>query len=429
MSSSLQIEVTPTRAPFDEPVAIRVGGAEPGEMVTIRAEMVDHLARRWSSHAEFKADTRGQVDLVRNAPVSGTYDGVDPMGLFWSMRTAEPHTLLVPTGPLSWTLTADASAGRSATATVERLLIPDGVSVRDVQEHGVVGRMFVPSGAGPFPAVITLSGSAGGLPQLPAALLAGHGFATVALAYFNFGPLRGELVDIPLEYFESALDWLARQPSVRGDAIAVMGVSKGGELALLLGATFPQVRAVVGLVPSHVLHAGIEAGPGASPARRPSWNYRGSEFPFVPRGVVPRASERSGSDDEPIAVVSLYEAALFDEKAVERATIPVEKINGPVLLVSGRDDQMWPSALMADRVVERLERHRHMFPVRHLAYEDAGHLITPAYLPTTALAVRHPVRNLVLAFGGTPQANARAQADSWPRIVRFLEESLGPTSA
>jgi dienelactone hydrolase len=387
--------------------------------------MLDHLGRLWSSQADFTADERGVVDLVRDVPVSGTYDAVDPMGLFWSMQTTEPHVLLTPTGPLSVTLTAEAGPGRVATATIERLLIPDGVSARDVEEQGVVGRMFRPSGPGPFPAVITLSGSGGGLPQLPAALLAGHGFATLALAYFNFGPLPRELVNIPLEYFESALDWLPRQPGVRGDAIAVMGSSKGGELALLLGATFPQVRAVVGLVPSHVLHAGIEAGTGDSPARRPSWSYRGRSLPFVPRGAVPRTSERSGSDDEPIAVVPLYLAALSDEGAAERAAIPVEKINGTVLLVSGRDDLMWPSTLMADRVVERLERHRHPFPFRHLAYEGAGHPILPPYLPTTALAVRHPVRNLVLAFGGTSQANARAQADSWPQIVRFLRESLG----
>jgi dienelactone hydrolase len=232
-------------------------------------------------------------------------------------------------------------------------------------------------------------------------------------------------VDIPLEYFESALAWLAQQPDARGDAIAVMGGSKGGELSLLLGATYPQIRAVVGLVPSHVLHAGVEANTGDSPAKRSSWSYQESSLPFVPRGALTRTSERSGSDDEPIAVVSLYLAALSDERAAERATIPVEKINGPVLLVSARDDQMWPSALMADRVVERLENYRHPFPFRHLAYADAGHRIIPPYLPTTILAARHPVRNLVFAFGGTPKATAYAQADSWPRIVRFLEESLG----
>src|SRR5262245_19213176 len=144
MAGSLRVEVSPTRAPVDEPVAIHIGGAEPGEMVTVRAEMLDHLSRRWSSHAAFNADSRGQIDLGQDAPVSGTYDGVDAMGLFWSMRTTEPHSLLAPTGRLSVTLTAEAGPQRVATTTIERFLVPDGVSVREVEEHGLVGRMFLP---------------------------------------------------------------------------------------------------------------------------------------------------------------------------------------------------------------------------------------------------------------------------------------------
>jgi hypothetical protein len=77
MTGSIQIEVSLTRAPLDEPVAIRVVGGEPGRRITLRAEMFDHMARRWSSHGEFTADERGVIDLVRDAPVSGTYEGVD----------------------------------------------------------------------------------------------------------------------------------------------------------------------------------------------------------------------------------------------------------------------------------------------------------------------------------------------------------------
>jgi BAAT / Acyl-CoA thioester hydrolase C terminal len=50
-------------------------------------------------------------------------------------------------------------------------------------------------------------------------------------------PWPGELLDQPLDYFGDALDWLAAQPQVRADAIAVKGSSRGGELSLLLGAT------------------------------------------------------------------------------------------------------------------------------------------------------------------------------------------------
>jgi IS5 family transposase len=42
-----------------------------------------------------------------------------------------------------------------------------------------------------------------------------------------------------------------------------------------------------------------------------------------------------------------YRSQLRDPLAVEHATIPVEKIRGPVQLVSGMDDQMWPSSDLA----------------------------------------------------------------------------------
>ena len=51
-----------------------------------------------------------------------------------------------------------------------------------------------------------------------------------------------------------------------------------------------------------------------------------------------------------------------------RATIPVERINGPVLLISGEDDQMWPSRTLAEIAMERLRAHRHPYPDEHIAY-------------------------------------------------------------
>jgi hypothetical protein len=49
----------------------------------------------------------------------------------------------------------------------------------------------------------------------------------------------------------------------------------------------------------------------------------------------------------PVAFTPYYLGHLRDTRAVERATIPVEKTRGPILLVSGTDDQMWPSSALA----------------------------------------------------------------------------------
>ncbi len=56
-------------------------------------------------------------------------------------------------------------------------------------------------------------------------------------------------MDIPLEYFETVIDWLLAQVGVRRrPALGVMGGSRGGELALLLLSqlTFNQATIVAG---------------------------------------------------------------------------------------------------------------------------------------------------------------------------------------
>src|SRR5439155_14386967 len=82
--------------------------------------------------------------------------------------------------------------------------------------------------------------------------------------------------------------------------------------------------------------------------------------------------------------------------------IQVEKIRGAVLLISGKDDCVWPSALMAERIVARLREHRHPFAYRHLSYDSAGHSFG---LPNQA---RTNDSIGTFKMGGTPAGNAAA---------------------
>ena len=74
-------------------------------------------------------------------------------------------------------------------------------------------------GAGPFPGIIDLFGSGGGLCEYRASLLAGHGFAVLALAYFRFEDLPDFLDDMHLEYFEEAVDFMLQHPKVGSGAL------------------------------------------------------------------------------------------------------------------------------------------------------------------------------------------------------------------
>jgi dienelactone hydrolase len=119
-----------------------------------------------------------------------------------------------------------------------------------------------------------------------------------------------------------------------------------------------------------------------------------------------------------------YDAALENADAVAAATIPVERIRGPVLLLSGADDRVWPSSRLAQMAIERLDAHHHPYPYTHVSYAGCGHLLPLPHFPA-ATSTEHPLLRRGVLLGGTRQANARASVDAWSRLLAFLGEHLG----
>ena len=415
--SNIVLNITPNPARVDEMLRIRLAGLAPNQQVTLTARASDGAGRGWSSRATFAADAAGVVDLATAAPLEGSYNGADAMGLFWAMTpdAAEPEATsfaLRGLEPLRVTITASIAGAVVATEMVERRFLAPGVARVEVRERGLVGTFFRPTGDGPHSAVLALGGSSGGLREQQAALLAARGIAALALAYFAYEGLPERLANIPLEYFGTALEWLAAQPGVDVDQLAVLGISRGAELALLLGATYPRVRRVVAISPSIVVW-------GATGVDAPAWTRSGQPVPRMPN----RATEEQAAaifQRQPIAATAWYSINLDDPVACEAAAIPVERIAGPVLLLSGEDDAMWPAARMGEMVMSRLRAHGHPYPDRHLRYPGAGHLIGFPYLPPSVRPARHPALGLAFAYGGNPRDQARANAESWHTVLAFL---------
>ena len=75
---------------------------------------------------------------------------------------------------------------------------------------------FVSSpGPGPYPGIVDLFGVGGGLLEYRASLLAGKGFAVLALAYYNYDDLPKSMEAMHIEYFEEAANYLLSHPEVR----------------------------------------------------------------------------------------------------------------------------------------------------------------------------------------------------------------------
>ncbi len=62
--------------------------------------------------------------------------------------------------------------------------------------------------------------------------------------------------------------------------------------------------------------------------------------------------------DDVITGTPLFlDAVANDPDAAAAADIPVERIAGPILAVTGDDDRMWPAAALIERARRRAEAH------------------------------------------------------------------------
>ncbi|PAV28603.1 hypothetical protein CIL05_15000 [Virgibacillus profundi] len=425
-----QFTVTPENALVDEMIRIQLTGCIPNKAVTIYAEMNDEANRTFTSYAVFEADDNGTVDISNQKPLTGSYDGVDGMGLFWSMELKNSKKKVfftkMDSTPMKVKLTAKLEQEVIAQTILKRSFASEDVISQKVTEKGLVGTLYQPSTAGPHPGVLILGGSDGGSQENAAALLASRGYAAFSLAYFGVENRPKDLVNIPLEYFETAIHWLQQKSEVNEEKIAVIGFSRGGELALLLGAKFSQIKSVIAGSPSAVITPGMRNNI-FSPD--PSWTYGGEvltylKFAYRPSSMLGMFA--SWIARRPASFLSIWKNTLKNRKKVEVARIPVEDIQAPVMLLSGGDDQLWPSTTFANLVMERLSKEDRPYNDVHVNYENAGHFLCfPYSLPNLPSNVLMEVGGgMTMTFGGSREANASAASESWPEMLRFLEESL-----
>jgi dienelactone hydrolase len=421
---------------LDQPVAIEVSEVNPGSRIRVRLRN-DSLNAEAS--AEFVANDRGVVDVAGQPAIAGDYSGIEPAGLFWSARFDAGSDIvsmidtLSRVEPLAYTATVSVDGRDDVSMNFARRLLAANVVRTAVHEGRIRGTLFALKGATNAPGVIVLGGSDGGnLYAFVAALLAAHGMAALALAYFAHEDLPEDLIAIPLEYFGEAVQWLGRRPEVGDARVGVLGFSRGGEAALLLGASFPEIAAVVALVASGLTGGGI-AGADVSAMGKPAWTLGGKPLPLLPPPWDPvsmKEAQDALSSGKPFAGRAGMLRALESAGArVEEAAIRVERTRGAILMMSGEDDQLWGSAQLTAIAEERLKAAAFSYPFEHRRYVGAGHFAClPPNLPTSTSA-RHPLVPMVLAFGGNARDNAAASTDLWPRIVTFLHQHLATLSA
>ena len=287
------------------------------------------------------------------------------------------------------------------------VVAPPGETGRRITEDGLVGNYF--PAPGKAPAVLLIGGSVGGLsPEMNriAIALQAEGFTALHLAYFGGPGQTPHLELIPLEYFASALAWLSRQPEVDRTRMGMVGGSKGAEAALLVAVRHPELKAVVVAAPSSVVWPGVP-WEGSHPPLDSSWSESGRPVPFLPHTPYDASKGGTAADNHTKSLDSL--------PSHPEAAIPVERIQGRLMLVCGEADKLWPSCPMARQIDRRL-RERQRPPATLLAYENAGHTVFGLPMPLDDPRL--------IRQGGTAEGTSAARADSLGKAIAFLKANL-----
>ena len=282
-----------------------------------------------------------------------------------------------------------------------------GETGRRITDQGLLGNYF--PARGKAPTVLVLGGSEGGLGTDTMNLsraLQSEGFSVLQLSYFRAPGQNPRLELIPLEYFATSLRWLRQQPEVDTGRLAIVGISKGAEAALLLAVRHPDVKAVIAAMPSSVVWPGI-AWEGTTAPLSSSWSEQGKPLPHLPHAPFDASKGGTMADN--------YTASLRAFAQHPEAIIPVERIAARVMIVCAEDDRTAPGCPMARQIEQRLLEHGRPRALV-FAYKAAGH---PAFgLP---LPPDHP---RLTSAGGTSEGTNAARADSWKQALAFLEANL-----
>ena len=218
--------------------------------------------------------------------------------------------------------------------------------------------------------VITFSGSDGGSTASDAMAWTyrQHGISALGVTLFA-GKDTGKNLDlVPLEYVENAIAWLKGQGYER---IAVDGISKGSEYALLAAATFEDIGCVVARVPSYFVSEGMIGKKG--PSGTSSWSWRGEELSYTPYKIREFHVMKQLLTHKEFNILAYNEG----KDVTPESVIPMERIQGPVLLLSTEADTVWPSARQAAYIVDYLAARDFPYEVKSLTYENVSHFAIP----------------------------------------------------
>ncbi|CAD6184888.1 unnamed protein product [Caenorhabditis auriculariae] len=382
-----------------EKVHITATGLAPHRLFTMVMK-VRHNYGTHSATATFRSNAAGCIDLQTDAPIRGTYSGAEPMGLFMSQMPLEDfayggYLRCTPPVPFYYELSLyDEKEKELDHIVIKKHWMHPNLTRMEVEYEGFYGTLFKPPGDGPFPCVMDISGTGGGIHEHKGSMLASEGFT-----------FPEKLEDVDIDYFKKPIDFLLSLPYT-GDRFGIQGVSFGGTLVDIITSRFPQFKAAV-----------VINGPQGQCSYMHIKEH-GKNMPVI------------GMDDTKwyflngIISTQLCHKTMTDymteETETEWARIPKDCV---FRLVGSMDDLCSPSIHSTFYRKKRLNETGHEVEVELV---NGGHIMEPPYFPHHQI-VYAKFQAFYCGYGGEPVLHGKSQEKSWANTISFFKKVLGDT--
>jgi Acyl-CoA thioester hydrolase/BAAT N-terminal region len=161
-----RIAIEPHVALQDAPLRIRLEGFAPLLPVRLSASMTSRANVTWRSWARFLADANGVVvEVWSAAPLDGSYRGISPMGLIWSMKRDDSISNSGSSLRIRDSVIIEFLAegdGKAARVSVQRQLAGPGVTFKQLEPSSTLkGGWWLPARPVPHSVIIVPGGSGG----------------------------------------------------------------------------------------------------------------------------------------------------------------------------------------------------------------------------------------------------------------------------
>lgn len=355
--------------------SVRGFGFVPVQEVRLITRCVDGAGRTWSSMNNYLVSAQEKFDTATTAAMGDAYYGINPEGPYISMVCEEGpgHDFVLPAdGELTYNLS----------------LFDGETEVWSSQFQRSSQKADPPSGS--TQVFLLDQGRAG--TEHGASLLTSLGFQV------RRHSLSSESVQLDpiLEELTGAL--------AGSEPVYLVASGRASEAALELAQHCQGLKAVI-----------LFSGGGL---RFSPWTLKGVAQPAVD---CDHTQLRPGSV---VCTRKVYAQAVASKSNREKGRIQVEKIQAPLYLFSGQDDQVWPSSAFSELVAQRRKQENCPHPTVHQTFEGVGHDIGPEWgiptLPTTERTISHPSTGFRLLLGGKMGRTARARRECWDMLLQLL---------